>query len=513
MSLNRVPCLSCRILRFTSQIIKCDKSTSVQANSVIIPGSQYNASAEEGLDLANITPGQYKGPLDCYDSLVQDGILRPDDYQRTVVEKLEQLNDSVLNYSPPEPGGRLASFFGDKKKDETPKGVYLHGDVGCGKTMLMDLFHQNCQVEKKKRVHFHSFMLDVHKKVHKEKQEMPRTADRSKNRSFDPIPPVAKKLSDEAWLLCFDEFQVTDVADALILKRLFTELFKSGIVVIATSNRPQIVTDVADALILKRLFTELFKNGIVVIATSNRHPDNLYKNGLQRGNFVPFIDILKKKCQTVCLDSGIDYRKMTLPSEGRVYFISTENDTTEKLDAIFDHLAKAERSAVEAKTLVLLGRELHLRKTCGRLLDCSFADLCSKPLGAVDYLEISQEFDTVILRDIPQMSLLNRTEARRFITAVDTFYDKKLQLVLSASRPLDSLFVIGHQTDGDMEDNMKLMDDLGINQNDELAKSSIFTGEEEIFAFQRTISRLTEMQTEEYWAQKDKEREKKAKKN
>ncbi|KAJ8397635.1 hypothetical protein AAFF_G00436340 [Aldrovandia affinis] len=285
---------------------------------------------------------------------------------------------------------------------------------------------------------------------------------------YDPIASVAQEISDETCLLCFDEFQVTDVADAMILKMLFENLFLNSVVVVATSNRP---------------------------------PEDLYKNGLQRATFLPFIAVLKEYCQTVCLDSGIDYRQRDMPPARKLYYLTSEADVEADMDKLFDELAQQQNDITRPRILKVQGRKLRLSKTCGTLADLTFKELCDCPLGAGDYLELSRQFDTIFIRHVPQLTVKETNQARRLITLIDILYDNKVRVVILAQVPLDRIFVHGQQSLED-EGHRMLMDDLGL-AKDAWRRLSIFTAEEEIFSFRRTLSRLKEMQTAQYWAKGD----------
>lgn len=418
-----------------------------------------------------------EGPIATFERRIASGELKPDPHQLSVVKALQGLYDQVHGSNRPK-GIRSSStslfsgLFKSKptpEKNSGPKGLYIHGSVGGGKTTLMDLFYECCTIHQRERVHFNSFMTKVHAKIHavKNKESYRRAEGDTKPIPFDPTEPVADMIASDTWLICFDEFQVTDIADAMILKRLFTHLFQRG---------------------------------IVMVATSNRAPDDLYKNGLQRSNFLPFIDVLKERCNVISLDSGVDYRRLASKGDGKNYFvISPEIDADGEMDRTFKVLCSQETDTVRPRTITHLGRDLKFAKTCGQVLDSNFNELCDRPLGGSDYLQIAQFFHTVLIRNIPQLNLDTKSQARRFITLIDTLYDNKVRVVVSAHEPLDTLFTAKRSKTGIQDDHRMLMDDLNISP--ENASANVFTGDEEAFAFERTVSRLAEMQSKEYWAQ------------
>lgn len=369
-------------------------------------------------------------PLSLYRAELAAGRLAPDPVQERAVEALDALA-RALGEARADVGGWKAWLGLAPKETTAPRGLYLHGGVGRGKSMLMDMFFSAAPVRgrHKRRVHFHEFMIEVHERLHVWRR---RTRD---NKEQDPLPKIAAEVARDTRLLCFDEFQVTNVADAMILGRLFESLFDKG---------------------------------VVVVATSNRAPDDLYRNGLQRQRFVPFIELLKERLDVMHLDGEIDYRLARL-RDMDVYFTPLGAESEAELDRAFQRLvtdADGIEVTPEPVTLTAQGRDVEVPLAARGAARFTFTELCGKPLGAADYIAIAREFHTVILSGIPEMGPANRDKAARFVTLVDALYEHRVKLICTAAADPQELYDEG---DGSFE-------------------------------FQRTASRLMEMQTPEYKA-------------
>ncbi len=322
---------------------------------------------------------------------VASGELKNDGAQEAAALRLQKLANALKGYKP----GPRGIF---RKVQKPPRGLYIWGDVGRGKSMLMDLFFECVPLTKKRRTHFNAFMVDVHAAIH---------AERQKAGSADPIPPVARAFAAMATLLCFDEFQVTDVADAMILGRLFQQLFELG---------------------------------TVIVATSNTLPDRLYEGGLNRQLFLPFIALIDEKLDVLELHGALDYRRLRM-SGLDIYITPLGREADSKMDAAWARLTDQKNG--QPMMLNFLGRKLVVPQAAKGVARFSFGDLCAKPLAAPDYLQIARHFHTVLIDNIPQLGPAMRNEARRFILLIDTLYDEGTKLICSAAAAPDNLYMDG----------------------------------------------------------------------
>lgn len=338
-----------------------------------------------------------KGPLFAYRSSVEKGELHKDSSQEYAAEKLQSLWDRLSKYQIATGGSgwRKRFVLSRRKVQPRPLGLYLYGPVGRGKSMLMDLFYESVPSENKRRVHFHEFMLEVHETMHVLRQQ---------NRKVeDPLTKIAAGISKETWLICFDEFQVDNIADAMILGRLFEALLCEG---------------------------------VVVVATSNVHPDNLYERGLQRERFLPFINTLKNSVVLVELQAERDYRRDRLVDMG-VYFTPLGPAADGELSKAFHALTDTASGLTE--NLSVMGRVICVQKVAKGVAWFEFADLCEKPLGAPDYLAIAKAYHTVFIANVPILPPAKRNEAKRMVTLIDALYESKVNVVVSAAAEPDAL--------------------------------------------------------------------------
>jgi cell division protein ZapE len=362
-----------------------------------------------------------------YQALVSSGAIEADAAQARAVEAFSALEERLSRYKPVRKQGLLGRLFADK--DEVPpRGLYVYGEVGRGKTMLMDLFFQQSPVAHKRRAHFHEFMADVHERIYGFRQNIAR----GEIADGDVIVLTAASIFDEAWLLCFDEFHVTDIADAMILGRLFSKLFDLG---------------------------------TVVVATSNVAPEDLYKDGLNRALFLPFIAQISAHMDVLRLDARTDFRLEKLVGV-KMWLVPADTAASAALDKAW---AKMTGSApCKSRDISIKGRVLHVPCSAHGVARFSFKDLCEKPLAAPDYLRLAHDYHTILIDRIPVMDYPERNAAKRFIALIDTLYDNAVKLMASAEADPVSLY---RATEG-----------------------------YEANEFKRTSSRLIEMSSESYLA-------------
>jgi cell division protein ZapE len=366
------------------------------------------------------------GPEAAYRARVTAGAIEPDEAQRAAVARLQGLHEALAARR----AGtgllrRLARLRRRGRRNgaqDAPRGLYLHGPPGRGKSMLMDLFFESAPVAARRRVHVHAFMQEVHAQLHRWRQDGTTAA------GGDPLPRLAAQIARRSTLLCFDEFQVETIADAMIVRRLFQALFDAG---------------------------------VTVVATSNFAPDALYEGGLHRARFLPFIDLLKARLEVVEVAGPRDWRRDRLKAVG-LYHAPLDAAAQAALDEVFASLTGGERGAPGA--VVVHGREVPVPRAAHGVAAFGFADLCEAALGPADYGRIAAEFHTVILSGIPAMGPAQRNEAKRFATLVESLYEQRTKLVCSAAVPAEKLYTAG---DG----------------------AALFT---------RVVSRLEEMQSEDY---------------
>ena len=366
---------------------------------------------------------------DLYEALIVTKKVERDPAQEALLARFVDLEKRIVTHRSARRANPVGWLFGSRESDDAAKGLYIYGDVGRGKTMLMDLFFEASPVVRKRRAHFHEFMADVHERVRTFRQQIKDgTID-----DQDPIQLTAGQIAEESWLLCFDEFHVTDIADAMILGRLFTRMFELG---------------------------------VVVVATSNVAPEDLYKGGLNRSLFLPFIATLQRQMDVVQLRSRTDFRLEKLEGQ-KVWHVPADDEATEALDEAWRKLVGS--ASGMPQELAVKGRRLRVPRAAMGVARFFFHDLCEQPLGASDYLRICHEFHTLIVDRIPVMGFDQRNAAKRFIILIDTLYEHSVKLIASAAAEPDALY---QASDG-----------------------------YEANEFKRTASRLIEMRSRSYLAQ------------
>lgn len=338
---------------------------------------------------------------DRYAALLAEGAITPDFAQASAVEKLAVLDERLSESGRAKKSSSLGWLFGSRNKQAPVKGLYIYGKVGRGKTMLMDLFFDASRVARKRRVHFHEFMSEVHERIHDFRQK----AKNGEIGDEDAITLTAAAIAEEASLLCCDEFHVTDIADAMILGRLFTQFFERG---------------------------------VTIVATSNVAPDDLYKDGLNRALFLPVINLLNEKLDIVRLDARTDFRLEKMV-KGKVWYVPADANSERALDEAWLRLTLGRKAG--PMNLTVKGHKLHVPAAAQGAARFSFQDLCVLPLGSADFLRLAHEFHTLIIDRIPVMRFGQRNEAKRFIILIDALYDNAVKLMASADASPHELYV------------------------------------------------------------------------
>ena len=374
-------------------------------------------------------------PKGLYQEMIELGELKKDARQAEIVEKFQQLFLTLSAKNSRKKQNFFSKIFFPQNIETPIKGLYIYGDVGRGKSMLMDLFYDLAPGQKR-RVHFHAFMLEIHQEMHEWRyMNSQKRIKKFGTDADDPIPPLAASIAEKSPLLCFDEFQVTDVTDAMILGRLFGALFERN---------------------------------VILVLTSNRIPDDLYKDGLNRVLFIPTIEMLKDKMDVTALNGQTDYRLERMKGM-EVYHYPLGEKATEELSKSFWRLTDHEfddRTAVGPETIDVQGRHLHVPVASRGVAVVSFKKMCAAALGSADYLALAWRYHTIIMVGIPSMGPENRNEAKRFVTFIDALYENNVKFLCSAAVAPENLYAEGHGH----------------------------------FEFQRTVSRLIEMQSKEYLA-------------